>query len=896
MLPAAIAGTAGDVNFSVDSISISPSSPVEGDDVQVTVTLTNDISQEITGIDVSIHPDSENNSAFHTETVSINGDGFVQVTGNWNDISFGTHSVVLVVTHNGSTNSVSKSVEVAGQIDLVASNIVLNPNSGLHTGDVIALSVDVSNTGNLDSPASHLLIQVDGTTLSELSVPSLLAGVSTTIETSFNAPAAGNHQITATANSANDGITESDVNNNAATPVSFTVLSNPDYLHHEQPNPVITVSSPVGSLDGPWTLNGQILRMGGSGESTITVGVYLVDDLQETSVTSFQLSFGDSDPLQNWQEEISLLQMTGLSPGEHTLRVRIDPSRQVPQSIQFNDDLDVLFTFHPEPNVVVSPHASSSSDTVLSGEQVSFEVTVTNTGTVSVIGDLSATFDGNTLSPILGVGIPAGEERTFTFPATASGAESTTLQFISTWTSDGASYDSNSDDNMAFGSVVLRNNLQLRFLAESESWSPADTPLVVGKSYTFTIDLVSEEGTGIETFTCLNHGEGKTLSTQELNFSSVGSQSTVICTFDAKTAGNYELYIVPGGSTVATWVASWSISATTGGGPTEDATTTSQTTTLMIIGALLLGAVLVAAYFLTQVSDEEVERETYEYCPSCDGEIEGDEEICPHCEFDLVEGLSKFHDCQKCQSNIPDILEHCPYCGEVQDVSSFFEKRERIQRVVEEMDEILEDDEDEVVLGSDQYDEAITEMGYDGDQLESEWDEHLTAAEDEIDAAIAEREKEELLSEEETEDEVVITQMRQMHEEDRQDLDDILDDKTKRRHLTDDQVKLSASDADIRADIFEITGEDGILPGQEVEVEFIPDNTVVGNELKQQKEVTDFTVVDDDSSPMLAEKVDKGESKKSESESESTSEKESKNDDEGENNGDKKRRRPVRRK
>nr|MBC8517352.1 hypothetical protein [Euryarchaeota archaeon] len=490
LVPVIGADSAGDVNFSVDGLAITPSSPAEGDDVEVTATLTNNISSSITNVDVSLHPDSQGNAAFHTETVGIAGGGFVQVTGTWLDVPFGTHSVVLVVTHNGSTNSVSKQFQVSGKIDLIASNITLTPSTDLHQGDVVNLSVDVTNHGSLDSPSSHLLIQLDGGTLTELEVSPLPIGISTTIQTSFNAPAAGNHQISAIANSASDGITESDTSNNAATPVPFTVISSPDYLHHQQPNPEITVESVLGTLSGPWTLSGQILRMGGSGDSTITVGIYLIDGEIETSVISFDLTFTDSATVQDWEQELSSSQMPLLEPGVHTLRVRIDPSRQVPQSIQFNDELDTQIIIHPEPNVVVSPYASASSDSILSGEQVDFDVTVTNTGSIPVIGDLSASFDGNSLQPLLGLGIPGGEERTFTFTVVGSSGEEGALQFSATWQANAISYDSNTNDNTAFGSVSLHSNLRLRFLQESESWTPAHTPLVVGNTYTYTIDIV----------------------------------------------------------------------------------------------------------------------------------------------------------------------------------------------------------------------------------------------------------------------------------------------------------------------------------------------------------------------------------------------------------------------
>ncbi len=840
-----MAESAGDVDFSADNIILSPSNPSEGDSVTVTATLSNSNSSDITGVLVSFHPDNILNTPFHQETVNILGSSVTQVSGSWNSVTFGSHSVVLNVSHNGASQSVSKPFSVSGLVDLVASNIQISPSSDLYQGESVNITVDVSNNGNLDSPASHILIQLDGATLIEKDVLPILAGMSTTIQTSFNAPVAGNHQLTAIANSGDDGITESDVSNNQAPSFSFTVLSSPDYLHYEQPNPEITVTSPSNSLSGPWTLSGNILRMGGSGESTISVGVYRISGENELVIGNFPLTFDDTTPLQSWQQSFDTTQLQTTDPGLHTIRVRIDPSRLVPQSIQFNDDIDTVIEIHPEPNVVVSPYASSPDDTVLSGESVNFSVTVHNTGTLPVVGDLTATFGGESLSPKSAVGIPAGEERTFVFQTSVSGNENQALQFIANWENNLGSYDSDSSDNTAFGSVTLRSNLRLKFLSQTAGYTPQHTPLVVGNTYTYTIDISSEEGSGTESFTCLNYVENEELSSIELSFLEPGSSNTVICSFTAEKTGTYQLYIIPDGASVATWIDSWSISATSATEQSAESTNNFEATILFVLAGVFLVGVLIAAIILTRTVDEDVERETYEYCPSCDGEIEGDEEICPHCEFNLEEGLSQFHDCNSCGTNIPDVIEHCPYCGEVQDISSFYEKRERKEITIEEFED-EEEDFDEIVAGTDDYGDAIQEMGYDEEQLESDWDESLSEAEREIDEAMAEREKLDELTEEEAEQELVISQMRQTHEEHRADIDEIIGDKSSRRHIQDEDVELSASDAHIREDIFKITGEDGVLPGQQIDVEFITDNTVVGNELKDSKEVTDFTVEDDD--------------------------------------------------
>jgi hypothetical protein len=55
---------------------------------------------------------------------------------------------------------------------------------------------------------------------------------------------------------------------------------------------------------------------------------------------------------------------------------------------------------------------------------------------------------------------------------------------------------------------------------------------------------------------------------------------------------------------------------------------------------------------------------------------------------------------------------------------------------------------------------------------------------------------------------------------------------------------LTASDAQYREKLFELTGEDGVLPGQQVNVEDIVDNTVVGNEVRSAS--SDFSVSNDE--------------------------------------------------
>ena len=159
-------------------------------------------------------------------------------------------------------------------------------------------------------------------------------------------------------------------------------------------------------------------------------------------------------------------------------------------------------------------------------------------------------------------------------------------------------------------------------------------------------------------------------------------------------------------------------------------------TLFALVAVGLIGA-LVAAVILTREREEEVERDIYEYCPACDGELEGTEDRCPHCSFNLKKARNQFHDCHECGESVPDLMENCPYCGAYQDVSSFFERRERRERreVVKEEVALPEDDENEIVTGTQNFADAVKEFGFDEEHLEEEWDTNIEAAEAEVEAA-----------------------------------------------------------------------------------------------------------------------------------------------------------------
>ena len=82
--------------------------------------------------------------------------------------------------------------------------------------------------------------------------------------------------------------------------------------------------------------------------------------------------------------------------------------------------------------------------------------------------------------------------------------------------------------------------------------------------------------------------------------------------------------------------------------------------------------------------------------------------------------------------------------------------------------------------------------------------------------------------------EQVTTTLSARRSDDVQDLDSILSEKGELKSLAEETGELSASDAAIREQLFEITGEDGVLPGEKVNIGMsLTDSSFAGNEVSE---------------------------------------------------------------
>ena len=828
--------------FGVVSATTAGGITVDESDINIVGTLENG-SQVV--VEVTLHNSDTSDT---TASYQLSQDGnliqdstFVTVTAS----SSITVQVPTVLTRagevpfrvdfsaNGVSNDQSALFTISDRSNLIVSELIINPSSDLFSGTAFSANTQISNVGGVSAGSTTVTFELGEEPPLDYTVGSLPPGESVWINRTFTAPAS-DALLTVTANSnSNDGVLESNSSDNFRS-IMIEITTPPNYFHDGE----ITVTSSPSSLRGPWDISGSLLRMPSTGSIVVPMQVQRVSD--GSPVHAFSLDFLEGQSSILWNQTLTG-SMFIESVGELQLKVIIDPSFTLPESSVFDNSKEFSIMMYPAPNVVVSSIAVASPLQVQSGESVNFTVSIQNTGSIPVSGTVEATFEGESLPGQFRVIPPPSSTESgdisLVFSTVVRGDISGTQSFTATWIPDNPSHDSNLADNTATGSVQLVSDLRLRFLSD-ESWDNG-LPLKIGVETTYSISVTSDEGAGIETFVCYAP-LGTEVDRTVVNLASTGSEDTVQCTITPDKAGDLQLAIIALNGTVPSKTSLWTVIADSGESINPEEANRELGVALMILLGITGIIVLIAAIFLTRRVMEETERETFELCPACGGEIEGDEEICPHCDFQLTSGFSRFHDCEECGTSIPSAMDHCPYCGAVQDVSSHYERRERKELVPlpdEEEDE--GEDEEAILIGTEDFDDQMENFGVSEDSIEDDWESGLEEAESQI-RSIEEEYEQELSSDEDEDEEIVSTNLQDQLEAGR-DIDSFLAKKGKRRALKDEEVELSASDAGIRKDIFDLTGEEGVLPGEKVVFDELSDPSAqVGSELQLDK-TSDFS-------------------------------------------------------
>lgn len=866
------AESSGGINASSSSIGLVPSEPVMGGSMEIRLTLLNSNSIIATDVEYRFFKDGiDSTSKFVENTVTIDAGQTAEVTATWAALSEGDHKVWVEIEYGGdSPTSFYKSFTVSGLANLEIASLSISPESGIREGDTIDVSVEVENSGSVSAGASNLFIGIEG--LPELDqfkpLGVLNFSESTWVNTTMIAPVGGDHVIVIMPD-VNDDVVESVEGEEVRE--TLTVDPEPDFMHADA---TLSVFTPPDSIRGDWEISGILTRKHVVGASEVELGFSFPDHEAVGSevivIQPITISMAGDDDIvnQSWNTNLTWTnQLETLGEGIHRLQVRIDPYGKLVQALTSNDYANASIEIRPKPNVYVDQFANPSSTSVEAGDVVNWRVSILNTGEIPVTGGLEVTWEGQTTFYPIGM-IDAGVSYIWNEDLTTLSSGEHQADFIAFWIADNESFDANDADSVATGSVMATTSLNLQFATStvtlvSSTGLNSSPPLNPG-TYTYSIQLTSS-GLGETTLVCedITAGITKTLSTVEVNITERGTKVDISCTFDTGERSAIILNFRSLDSAVISkpHQPGFNVDRAQGDGFDGDANSTG-TMLLFGLSALILIGILVAAVILTRRRIEEVERDIFDYCPACEGEIEGDEDKCPYCDFNLKLARKKFHKCATCDESIPSLLENCPYCGGVQDLRTQFKARERKQVIELPVEEEVEEevDEEAIVAGTEDFDEMAEEFGFDEDGLEAEWDEKLEEAETEIDEMLERQAAEMELLEptpEGDEEDGPVAAIPNIPAPDSQmsgvDIDEMLGDKEERRHLVDsgdDGKLLDASDAKIRSDLFDITGESGVLPGQHVVIGMgVQDHRLVGNELPE--EAMDFSFEDDELTPAV---------------------------------------------
>ncbi|MDP7372721.1 MAG: CARDB domain-containing protein [Candidatus Poseidoniaceae archaeon] len=858
----------GGIEASETQVAMIPSTGLNvGDSVTFYLTLTNTQQNEALNVGYAFYKNQySSENKFVENVIDIQGDSSQTVDATWDGLLESDDKVWITFEYpRNSGNEVSFFIEfeVTGLPNLRVIQTELTPSSMIHAGDTIQLSSLVKNTGSEPAISSQLEVNLPGNLANQyLLTKSLNASEETWVNTTFTAPQTGSYSIYVTPDF-NDDVLEASEQGKSVE-VNLIVEPRMDLYHIGD----LTVSPDTGSSDGPWTVDGAIGRIGESGTTDVTMWLEINHDSGMLATQPFTVSvLGPSTSQQAWSTTFDDNLVGTLAPGSYQITAVIDPFNDgaFTQEDTSNDRLSSTFIILQAPDVLVDSIALPSSSIVQAGEKVTWGVSITNLGGETVTGNLEYTFEGVTDTSTI-ISLDAGES--FYWEAelnTASGSH--TAQFTAEWIPSLGTTDRDLSNNVATNSITVESGLVLNWAGSSlrildEGANPVDLPLVEGQQYTFAINLTSQELGELDIY-CEDAAQNTNLATINVNVSTIGQKVSIECDFTA-SAPSTTIQLVPSDPAVTnTYIRKLTTISTTNN-DADGEQSGMGTAALIGIGVAILIAIFAAAIWLTRETDEEVERDIFDYCPACDGELEGDENRCPHCSFNLSKARKQFHACHACGESVPDLMDNCPYCGTEQDVASFFERRERRTKkpvVVQEI-ALPEDDDDTIVSGTENFAETVKEFGYDEEQLEDDWDENFATAEAQI-AEIEQMYEEELDTEGLTPEEIeelesqVTTRLKSLKEmsDGSVNLDDMLAAKGELIAHKDDDSELSASDAEIRGRLYEITGEEGVMPGDEVHIGMgLSDSSIAGNEIEEVS--SDFTVEDDEQPLNVIEEAD----------------------------------------
>jgi len=859
------------VSFNSDSISITPDNPVAGTPISIKLTLNNS-NTEVTEVDVYFYKntyESGNPWMIQHESLSASdglSDSQKDVTVIWQNVNIndqGIYIQVLDSTTETYSSPVFKPFSVQGLPDLIIDNVEISPNEEIHENDLFFVNVSILNQGTLQSNSNSVSLDIEGSGISESStLEPLEVDASTIISFNSTAPQTGTWAIQIVVDS-NYEINElDDQNNNWNGNLVVTDIADMYFVNNLV---VTTTGGDVASVNGPWILNGMISATNSNeiiDETNVPVKIKLVDSGTGAEILLDENIVWNSDTnQQDFTLEFDKNDINSFSIGTHDVSIIIDSNFEH-NGDNSNDIISSTFQLANSPNIIIEIQ-ETSNEVINIESNFTWYVNVQNIGIVSSSGTLTTSWRGVSYGPYELVLNP-NDTQTIAIEVEA-GLTKGDFAFSAMWQPDTFWMDSDDLDNT--DQVVM--NVDIPFVVNFDLYSLNITPsqpYIMDIEHSLQIDIDASDA-GSQTIECRN--EDNLINSQILTFTEQDKKDTFECVFTPNSTGLYQLKLIFVEENGQDYTMTLQIDP-----PesllvieSEDSTDFLKLLipfTLLLIIALIVGVILTRERVdLSNVIYVDIEYDGYD--PEELNISLGDKVMWTNYDEENKhtvsaksldeEGQLLFHS--------GDLEDHDEFLHEFNAIGTFQygckynSKFSGVVNVFGTEDEDL----DVIIKGSTQFASDIAEMGFKEEQLESDWDERIIEAETEVES-IRSKQEAELLEDEEidinVEDEDIIMKIKDEDSELisqrgklTENMDEILASKGDLKALKDEDVEFTASDASMRAELYALTGEEGVMPGDEVNIGLGTNKEhlegkgeFVGNELPSIE--TDFTFDDSD--------------------------------------------------
>ena len=238
-----------------------------GSSMDVEVRLYNSQSSEAFGVQYSFYKDYiASETRLKTANVDIPAGEIVTVSATWSGLTEGDHQIWFEFEAGGDAPfNFHRSFTVLGLPNLRIQSADVLTEAPVYAGDEVDIAISVVNSGTEDAEASEVLLEVPGQSDRFLATPALTSGSSAWVNTTISAPTSGEQTLTLTPDARNVVAEASE--QNKATALALTVATRMDVSFLGD----LTVTSPAGALQGPWTVEGVLVRTNGTGQDEVPV-------------------------------------------------------------------------------------------------------------------------------------------------------------------------------------------------------------------------------------------------------------------------------------------------------------------------------------------------------------------------------------------------------------------------------------------------------------------------------------------------------------------------------------------------------------------------------------------------------------------------------------------------